>query len=203
MLAYEVHGVGVPVVFLHGLTFDRRMWRPIVERLGGSVRSILIDLPAHGESTGTPAPLEQIADEIHGVLDSLGVARPVLVGHSMSVALAFLYASVHGAAGIVAVDQGLDVRPFAELVSRLEPQLRGDSFTLAWQAFEDSLGLDHLPEPQRSLARLRDASGATRGRRGLLGATHARRSGAVPGRSRRAAGEVERAVPRRVRASPD
>ncbi len=38
-LAYEVEGAGTPVVFLHGLTFDRRTWRPIVERLGGSVPS--------------------------------------------------------------------------------------------------------------------------------------------------------------------
>lgn len=42
--AYETHGVEVPVGFLHGLTFDRRTWRPIIERLGGSVRSIAIDL---------------------------------------------------------------------------------------------------------------------------------------------------------------
>ena len=25
-LAYETHGEGIPVVFLHGLTFDRRSW---------------------------------------------------------------------------------------------------------------------------------------------------------------------------------
>ena len=60
-LAYDEAGAGVPVVFLHGLTFDRRSWRPIVERLGGSVRSIAIDLPAHGESGGSPAPLDEVA----------------------------------------------------------------------------------------------------------------------------------------------
>jgi pimeloyl-ACP methyl ester carboxylesterase len=151
-LAYEITGAGVPVVFLHGLTFDRRMWRPVVERLDGSVRSILIDLPAHGESGGPPAPLEEVAAQLHQLLEPLGVVRPILVGHSMSVALAFLYAGAYGAAGIVAVDQGLDVRPFAALVSRLEPQLRGEAFAQAWQPFEDSLGLDQIPEPQRSLA---------------------------------------------------
>ena len=32
-LAYDDEGAGTPVVFLHGLTFDRRTWRPIIERL--------------------------------------------------------------------------------------------------------------------------------------------------------------------------
>ena len=36
-LAYERSGQGIPVVFLHGLTFDRRTWRPIVDRLGDRV----------------------------------------------------------------------------------------------------------------------------------------------------------------------
>jgi YHS domain-containing protein len=54
-LAYETRGTGTPVVFLHGLTFDRRTWRPIIETLGDSVRSIAIDLPAHGDSGGVPA----------------------------------------------------------------------------------------------------------------------------------------------------
>lgn len=44
-LAYETEGTGVPVVVLYGLTFDRRIWRPIIERLCGSVRSVAIDLP--------------------------------------------------------------------------------------------------------------------------------------------------------------
>ena len=27
-LAYDIEGSGTPVVFVHGLTFDRRTWRP-------------------------------------------------------------------------------------------------------------------------------------------------------------------------------
>ena len=44
-LAYDDEGAGTPVVFLHGLTFDRRTWWPIIERLGGCVPSLAIDLP--------------------------------------------------------------------------------------------------------------------------------------------------------------
>src|SRR6476619_3070581 len=150
-LAYDDEGTGTAVVFLHGLTFDRRTWRPIVQRLRGSVRSIAVDLPAHGESDGPPVPLEVAADRIHELIASLGVELPVVVGHSMSASIAFIYAMAYPTAGIAVVDSGLEVRPFAEMVRRLEPVLRGPGFTDAWQQFEASLGLDRIPEPERAL----------------------------------------------------
>ena len=150
-LAYEVEGTGTPVVFLHGLTFDRRTWRPIVGRLGGSVRSIAIDLPAHGESGGAPAPLDDVAVQVHDLLSSLRVERPVVVGHSMMAGLACIYAAAYPTRGIVMIDSGPDVRPFAELAHRLESALRGPGFTQVWPTFENSLGLERIPEPVRSL----------------------------------------------------
>ena len=124
-LAYETDGTGVPAVFLHGLTFDRGTWRPIIERLDGSVWSIAIDLPAHGESGGTPGPLDEVAALVHELLGGLGVERPIVVGHSMSGGLAALYAAAHATRGVVVVDLGPDIRPFAELAHQLEPALRG------------------------------------------------------------------------------
>jgi pimeloyl-ACP methyl ester carboxylesterase len=150
-LAYDIDGDGVPVVFLHGLTFDRRSWRPIVERLGGAVRSIAIDLPAHGDSTGVPAPLEAVAAQVHELLTSLAVERPIVVGHSMSGGLAWIYAAAYPTRGVVFVDSGPDVQPFAELLHRLEPALRGAGFADAWRTFEGSLGLERIPEPVRGV----------------------------------------------------
>ncbi len=150
-LAYEMEGAGIPVVFLHGLTFDRRTWRPIIDRLGGAVTSLDVDLPAHGESGGAPAPLDEVAARIQELLVSLAVERPVVVGHSMAGGLACIYASAYPARGVVTVDNGPDIRPFAELVHRLGPALRGPGFAEVWQVFEDSLGLDRIPEPLRSL----------------------------------------------------
>jgi pimeloyl-ACP methyl ester carboxylesterase len=143
-LTYEAIGSGTPVVFLHGLTFDRGTWRPIIDRLDGSVQSLAIDLPTHGESGGKPAAPPDIADLVHDLLTSLTVERPVVVGHSISAAVAFAYASAHPTRGIVVVDQGTHVRPFAELLHRLEPALRGPGFAEAWKTFEDSLGLSTL-----------------------------------------------------------
>jgi pimeloyl-ACP methyl ester carboxylesterase len=81
-LAYDDRGVGVPVVLLHGLTFDRGAWRVAVgERLGDGVRSIAFDLPGHGESGGElPETLVEVADAIGGALDALAVLEPALVG---------------------------------------------------------------------------------------------------------------------------
>ena len=150
-LAYDDEGAGTPVVFLHGLTFDRRTWRPIIERLDGCLRSIAIDLPAHGESGGAPVPLDEVAAQVHRLLGSLAVDRPVVVGHSMSGGLASFYAANYPSRGLVTIDNGPDIRPFAQLVQQLEPALCGPGFTQVWQSFEDSLGLERIPEPVRSL----------------------------------------------------
>jgi len=150
-LAYDIEGNGPPVVFLHGLTFDRRTWRPIIDQLDGSVTSIAIDLPAHGGSGGEPAPLEQITEQVHQLLATLGVERPVVVGHSMAAAVAGLYASAHPVRGIVMVDQSTEILPFAQMLHQIAPMLRGPAFDQIWPNIENSLGLDRIPEPARTL----------------------------------------------------
>lgn len=150
-LAYDIEGTGTPVVFLHGLTFDRRTWRPIIDKLDGSVTSIAIDLPAHGDTGGEPTPLEDITEQIQRLLKTLGIERPVVVGHSMAAAVAGLYASAYPARGIVLVDQATEVLPFAQMLHQVAPMLRGPAFDQAWHNIENSLGLDRIPEPTRAL----------------------------------------------------
>jgi pimeloyl-ACP methyl ester carboxylesterase len=150
-LAYDIEGTGTPVVFLHGLTFDRRTWRPIIDRLNDSVTSIAIDLPAHGDSGGEPTSVEAVAGMIHQLLETVGVERPVIVGHSMAAAIAGLYVSAHPARGIVTVDQATEVLPFAQMLHQISPMLRGAAFDQVWLNIENSLGLDRIPEPTRTL----------------------------------------------------
>jgi pimeloyl-ACP methyl ester carboxylesterase len=151
-LAYDLEGAGTPIVFLHGLTFDRRTWRPIVDRLGDTVQSLSIDLPAHGESGGDPMPLDAVAAEVHDLVSSIGLESPIVVGHSMSGAIAFIYASTYPTRAVVTVDSGPEVEPFAEIAQQLEPALRGPGFAQAWTHYEMTLGLDRVPEPMLSLA---------------------------------------------------
>lgn len=150
-LAYDVDGCGTPVVLVHGLTFDRRTWRPIIERLDGSVMTIAIDMPAHGDSGGAPARLDNVSRHIDRLLESLRVERPILVGHSLAAGIAGVYASAHPARGIVLVDQATEVLPFAQMLHQIAPMLRGPAFDQVWPNIEDSLGLNCIPEPTRTL----------------------------------------------------
>ena len=150
-LAYDIEGTGTPVVFLHGLTFDRRTWRPVIDLLDGAVTSIAIDLPAHGDSGGEPASLDRGAERIHRLLHSLGIERPVVAGHSMAAGVAGLNASAHPARGIVLADQATEILPFAQMLHQAAPMLRGPAFGQAWPGSENSLGLDRIPEPARTL----------------------------------------------------
>jgi pimeloyl-ACP methyl ester carboxylesterase len=149
-LAFERHGAGVPIVLLPGLTFERRTWRPIVERLGDDVCSLAVDLPAHGDSAGSPCDLADVAAGVHHLVERLGIDDPVVVGHSMSGGVAMVYAASYPARGAVTVDSPANLVPFAELVQRLKPALRGPGFAQAFEPFQQSMGFARIPEPLRS-----------------------------------------------------
>lgn len=102
-----------PIVLLHGLTFDRRTWRPIIDtfRTQDRARRVLaLDLPGHGESPPLPShDLPLVAAVVHDALRAAGVERPVMVGHSISGVLMSLYAATCPVAGVVNVDQPLRI----------------------------------------------------------------------------------------------
>jgi pimeloyl-ACP methyl ester carboxylesterase len=152
-LAFERHGAGVPIVLLPGLTFERRTWRPIVERLGDDLCSLAVDLPAQGDSGGSPCALADVAARVHDLVQTLRIDDPVVVGHSMSGGVAMLYAARYPARGAVTVDSPANLIPFAELVRRLEPALRSPGFAQAFGAFQESMGFARIPEPLRSEVR--------------------------------------------------
>jgi pimeloyl-ACP methyl ester carboxylesterase len=149
-LAYDDRGAGTPVVLLHGLTFDRAAWAPIVRKLGEGVRTVAIDLPGHGETGGSPCSLWDAAARVHETLTRLGVERPVVVGHSMSAAIAGIYAESYPTLGLVNIDQPFDIRPFARMVRGLWPALSGPEFATAFEPFRQSIGIDRIPEPMCS-----------------------------------------------------
>jgi pimeloyl-ACP methyl ester carboxylesterase len=113
-----------PLVLLHGLTFDRTSWHPVLAELTAldPGRPVLaLDLPGHGESPTWPGyDLEPIADPV---------------------------------AGVVNVDQPLQVEPFARLVRSLAGPLRGPGFAQVWEQFEASMGIGLLPQDRQELLR--------------------------------------------------
>ncbi|HLE78196.1 MAG TPA: alpha/beta hydrolase [bacterium] len=94
-LAYDDRGSGIPLVLLHGFPFSRRMWRPQADVLSQACRLITPDLRGFGESTGTPSSLEELADDVHALVEHLGFPTFVLGGFSMGGYVAFRYVATH------------------------------------------------------------------------------------------------------------
>lgn len=72
------------VVFIHGVLGDHSVWVLQSRYLAHHGWNVLaIDLPGHGRSGGeAPASVEQAAQAIAELLDTAGVQRAALVGHS-------------------------------------------------------------------------------------------------------------------------
>jgi len=149
-LAYEERGAGFPGVFVHGLSFSNSTWRRIIYRLSDRFRCVAIDLPGHGESKGPPRSMDQTAGEILRLITDLGITRPVVVGHSMAALTVTVYAAQYPVAGVVNVDQPLDVEPFARMLRQMEHALRGSNFPAVFEPIRRSIGVELLPEPLRS-----------------------------------------------------
>ena len=82
-----------PLLLLHGLTFDRAMWRSTLaelESIDPGRRAVAIDLPGHGDSPDASSYLpEAIAEQVHDAADAAGLESPVVVGHSAAAGSAF------------------------------------------------------------------------------------------------------------------
>jgi pimeloyl-ACP methyl ester carboxylesterase len=142
-----------PVVLLHGLTFDRGMWAPMVDALEGR-RAVAFDLPGHGDSPprDSYAPAD-VADVLHEAVAAAGLDAPVLVGHSIGAVLATAYAARHPACAVLNIDQPLLAGPFGDRLRSLEPVLRGPDYLSVWTTLFDGMGSEELSPPLRALLR--------------------------------------------------
>jgi pimeloyl-ACP methyl ester carboxylesterase len=111
-------GGGQPVVLLHGLASNARIWDGVAARLvGAGLRVVALDLRGHGESEQPDDGYDfaSVGRDLSSALAGLELERPVLVGHSWGAHVALQYAAERpGAlAGLAMVDGGL--RSAAEL----------------------------------------------------------------------------------------
>jgi pimeloyl-ACP methyl ester carboxylesterase len=85
-IAYEMTGQGPPLVLLHPLGADRRVWSAVIEPLAAERQLILLDLPGFGESpplqNGTPTP-RALAGAVAELLRSLDIDRAHVAGNSL------------------------------------------------------------------------------------------------------------------------
>ncbi len=79
-------GTGPVVVFCHGVTLSSRVWAKQFETFpAAGFRAVAFDSRGHGESRAgeTGHSLDNLADDLRTVLESLDLRDVILVGHSM------------------------------------------------------------------------------------------------------------------------
>ena len=104
----QVQGTGPPVVLLHAGIADLRMWDLFAATFSSSHRVIRYDLRGFGRST-MPEGLYSHVEDLHALVDSLGVGRAHMVGISYGgrIAMEFAIRYPLRVAGLVLVAPGL------------------------------------------------------------------------------------------------
>ena len=84
-LAYEELGGGDPLLFIHGLAYDRRGWGPLPRLMAEDFRVVLLDNRGVGDSDAPQGPysMEQLAADTVAVLDAAGVDAAHIFGVSL------------------------------------------------------------------------------------------------------------------------
>lgn len=89
-------GAGKALVILHGLFGSSRNWTQAARELSGSAHVYTLDLRNHGESPHHPNHrIEDLSADLLAWMDSAGLQRPIVLGHSMGGMAAMHFASLH------------------------------------------------------------------------------------------------------------
>ena len=135
-LAVSVAGEGPPVVLLHGLLTDSRVWTPLVAALEKDHTVVTIDTPGHGASPprGAYALDEEVA-ALLSTVDGLGLGRATWVGHSAGgmKALRVALARPEDVSALVLVS----TQPYAEPERTARPYLAMVEAATSWGVSED------------------------------------------------------------------
>jgi pimeloyl-ACP methyl ester carboxylesterase len=130
---YVETGEGRPIVLIHGLGGSlHHMRRPLMEAFGEGYRLIAMDRPGSGYSTRPRggATVKEQALFVRRFIETLGLERPLLVGHSLGGAIALRTALDHpdlvaGLALVAPLTHHLnDIPPEFALLSIRSPALR-------------------------------------------------------------------------------
>jgi pimeloyl-ACP methyl ester carboxylesterase len=93
---YKIYGKGFPLVLIHPFSASLEFWAPQIEKLSRKYRIIAYDVRGHGLSSA-PAGEENytlgiLVEDLHHLLQHLGVAKAYIGGLSLGGAIALGYA---------------------------------------------------------------------------------------------------------------
>lgn len=100
----ERPGAEPAVLLIHGLPGTAEDFEDVTPLIGH--RTIAIDRPGYGFSTGGYFPFDRQLQAVHEAVEKLHLGRPILVGHSYGGSISLAYAELHPAEvrGLVLVD---------------------------------------------------------------------------------------------------
>ena len=140
---YFAAGEARSLVLVHGITESRRAWDPLLAPLiAAGFRVTAVDLRGHGASSKVaPYDLATMAGDLGAVLAEEGIDDALLVGHSLGGAVVSAFAAGGPCRGVVNVDQSLALGDFKQVLTELEPMLKGseDEFGGAITAIFDQM----------------------------------------------------------------
>ena len=96
-LHYTVEGEGPWMTLSHSLACDSSMWDPQMALLTKRFKVLRFDTRGHGQSDAPDADytLDQLADDVHGLLTGLGITKTHWMGLSMGGMIGQAYALKH------------------------------------------------------------------------------------------------------------
>jgi pimeloyl-ACP methyl ester carboxylesterase len=94
---YTIHGVGSPLVLLHGGVGGSEMFDALIPTLGANRRVITIDLQAHGETADLDRTLrfDAMANDVAALLKHLTIEQTDILGYSLGGGVALRTAIQH------------------------------------------------------------------------------------------------------------
>jgi pimeloyl-ACP methyl ester carboxylesterase len=141
-ISYEGRGDGDPaLVFLHPWSGDRSFFDDQMAAFSDRHRCVAVDLRGHGASDA-PADgyaMADLAGDVAGVCEQLGVGQAVMIGHSMGGIVAVHVAASHPdlVRGVVVLDSPLlPPAAFGELVPPLVEGMRSPAFREVTRQFQ-------------------------------------------------------------------
>ena len=111
LLRYWTRGAtGQPMVLLHGLASTHRIWDLVTPLLAQDFGVVALDQRGHGESAKPDVGYDfaTVAADLNGLLRTLKIESPILVGHSWGGNVALEYAATYPeeADGLCLIDGG-------------------------------------------------------------------------------------------------
>lgn len=117
MIGYDVCGRGPAVVLLHGVGLDRSMWDRCAALFARRLKLVAVDLRGHGASPRAAAgtSLDDLAEDVVGVLDELALRNVHVVGFSLGALVAQRLAISHP-------DRAVSLTLVSSVAGRGEPE---------------------------------------------------------------------------------